>query len=256
MGGPAGARSGSSTAEEAASLPLRKEPARSGPLRLIDIEDFDLSACGGTHVAARADRHHRVAGWEKFRGGTRVEFLLRARALARFRYWRDALAATQRLLSVAPEELAAGDRAATGREQDAAATLRGFQEQLAAHEARALVARGEHVGGRLVVVEALDGWDAAGLKALAAAAAAATPGATMALFSTSRPPSWSSRGRRTAAVDAGAVVKTLVAAFGGKGGGKPDLAQGGGLNAPDRRARARRPRTTRRESIAEQPISR
>ena len=39
------------TAEEAATLPLRKEPARAGTLRLIDVEDYDLSACGGTHVA-------------------------------------------------------------------------------------------------------------------------------------------------------------------------------------------------------------
>jgi alanyl-tRNA synthetase len=36
---------------EAGTLPLRKEPARGGVLRLIDIRDFDLSACGGTHVA-------------------------------------------------------------------------------------------------------------------------------------------------------------------------------------------------------------
>ena len=33
-------------------------------------------------------------------------------------------------------------------------------------------------------------------------------------------------------VDAGALLKQLAAKFGGKGGGKPDLAQGGGLNAP------------------------
>ncbi|MFP5379893.1 MAG: DHHA1 domain-containing protein, partial [Vicinamibacteria bacterium] len=33
-------------------------------------------------------------------------------------------------------------------------------------------------------------------------------------------------------VDAGAVLKSLVASFGGRGGGKPDLAQGGGLDAP------------------------
>src|SRR5207248_1258434 len=38
-------------AEEAARLPLRKEPARGGVLRLIEVEGFDLSACGGTHVA-------------------------------------------------------------------------------------------------------------------------------------------------------------------------------------------------------------
>jgi alanyl-tRNA synthetase len=34
-----------------------------------------------------------------------------------------------------------------------------------------------------------------------------------------------------AKVDAAALLKQLAAKFGGKGGGKPDLAQGGGLNA-------------------------
>ena len=80
-----------------------------GPLRLIEVEDFDLSACGGTHVARTgAIGIIAIGGWEKFRGGTRVEFLCGGRALRRFRQWRDALAATQRHLSVAPEELAAG----------------------------------------------------------------------------------------------------------------------------------------------------
>src|SRR4051812_8405910 len=39
------------TAEEAAAMGLRKESKREGTLRLIEIEGFDLSACGGTHVA-------------------------------------------------------------------------------------------------------------------------------------------------------------------------------------------------------------
>jgi alanyl-tRNA synthetase len=33
-------------------------------------------------------------------------------------------------------------------------------------------------------------------------------------------------------LDAGMVLRTLTGRFGGKGGGRPELAQGGGLNAP------------------------
>ena len=38
------------TAHEAAKLPLRKEPTREGDIRIIEIKDYDLSACGGTHL--------------------------------------------------------------------------------------------------------------------------------------------------------------------------------------------------------------
>lgn len=38
------------TSKEASELPLRKEPAREGNLRLIEIEGFDLTPCGGTHA--------------------------------------------------------------------------------------------------------------------------------------------------------------------------------------------------------------
>lgn len=44
------------SATEAAALPLRKEPARAGDLRLIQVEDFDLTPCGGTHAVNRRGR--------------------------------------------------------------------------------------------------------------------------------------------------------------------------------------------------------
>jgi alanyl-tRNA synthetase len=219
------------TAEEAAALPLRKAPARRGPLRLIDVEEYDLSACGGTHVARTgAIGIIAVSGWEKFRAGTRVEFRCGRRALARFRYWRDALAASQRLLSVAPHEMPEAIERAQADSKTAARMLRQTQEHLAVHEAKALVARGVPTATGRLVVEALDGWDAAGLKALASAAAA-SPGVTAALFSTTMPALVVVARAADVSVDAGAVVKALVTTFGGRGGGKPDLAQGGGLNA-------------------------
>jgi alanyl-tRNA synthetase len=218
------------TAEEAASLPLRKEPARGGPLRLIDIEDFDLTACGGTHVARTgAIGLIAIAGAEKFRSGTRVEFLCGGRALVRFRAWRDAFAATQKYFSVAPSELAAGVERLQSDAKTLQRTIRGLQEQLAVHEASALVARGEHAGDRVIVVEALEGWDAAGLKSLAAAASAAEPRSAIALFTSTSPALVVIARGKEGRVDAAVVLKALTGRFGGRGGGKPDLAQGGGL---------------------------
>ena len=89
-------------------MPLRKESARTGPLRLIDVQDYDLSACGGTHVERTgAIGMIAIGGWEKFKGGSRVEFLCGGRALQRFRVWRGALSAMQKHLSVPPIEMAA-----------------------------------------------------------------------------------------------------------------------------------------------------
>jgi len=216
------------TAEEAAKMPLRKESIRTGPLRLIDVENFDLSACGGTHVARTGGIGViAVGGAEKFRGGARVEFLCGGRALNRFRRWRDSLAATQKFLSVAPEEMAAVVERMQGESKAQQRTLRGFQEKLAIHEAHALL---EKAGGQGMIIAALDGWDAQGLKAIAVAAVAETPNLVVALF-TATTPALVVIARGTAATaDAGAMLKSLVAQFGGKGGGKPDLAQGGGLN--------------------------
>ena len=103
-------------------------------------------------------------------------------------------------------------------------------DKLAVYEARALVARGTRAGHRLVIAEALPDLDAAGLKAMAAAAAT-EPGAAVALFTAASPALVVVASHAAAGLDAGATLKALVAQFGGKGGGKPDLAQGGGLNA-------------------------
>ena len=217
------------SAEAAAALPLRKESGRSGTLRLIDITDFDLSACGGTHVARTGGIGVvAVTGWEKFKGGTRVEFQCGGRALGRMREWRDALSAANRVLSVGAAELAPAIERLQGENKALARSARGFQEQLATHVAAELVAAAERIEGRIVIARAMDGWDASGLKAIAAGVAA-HPGTAVAVFSATAPALVVVARAADVDVDAGAVLKALVARFGGKGGGKPDLAQGGGL---------------------------
>ena len=221
------------SAEEARAMPLRKESMRTGPLRLVEVQNFDLSACGGTHVGRTgAIGIITVASWEKFRGGTRVEFLGGRRALTRFGEWRDALAATTQRLSVPAADLAAAVEKLQLETKAQQKAMRAQQERLARHEARSLVDCADKVGDRLVVVDALDGWDAAGLKALATSMTTIAPSIAVALFSRAEPLIVVIAAGRDAEVDAAAVLKALTARFGGKGGGKRELAQGGGFGAP------------------------
>ena len=220
------------TSEEAAQMGMRKESARSGTLRLIDVQDYDLSACGGTHVAGTgAIGMIAIGGWEKFKGGSRVEFLCGGRALQRFRVWRDSLSAVQKHLSVPPIEMAASIERMQEDAKGLQRTIRGFQEKLATHEAQAILARGTRAGDQVVIAEALAGWDAQGVKAIAVAITAAEPKAVVVLFTATAPAQVVIARGSHAKVDASALLKQLAAKFGGKGGGKPDLAQGGGLAA-------------------------
>ena len=214
------------TADEARQLPLRKESLREGTLRLVDVEGFDLSACGGTHVARTGGIGIiAVCGTERFKGGTRVEFVCGGRALARFRQQRDILAAGVRQLSVLPAELPAAIERLQSENKAQRTTARTLQSQLVAHEARALTDAAESTAGRRLVVRRMEGFDAQGLKALALAIAA-TPGAVACLLSADEPPLVVIARSGDVALDSSSVLRGLIERFGGKGGGRPELAQG------------------------------
>ncbi len=221
------------SAEEAGSMSLRKEPTRTGPLRLIDVEGFDLSACGGTHVARTgAIGMIAVTGWERYKGGTRVSFACGGRALRVFTQMRDVQAASIRRLSVHPRELPDAIERLQNESRDLARRVRQQQEQLADFEAGRIRGRGVHAGDRCVVVDVLDGWDAAGLKRLATAIVSER-GHAAALLSASEPRLLVVARSSDVAVDAGKVLRDIAARFGGRGGGKPDMAQGGGMSGTD-----------------------
>jgi alanyl-tRNA synthetase len=219
------------TSEHAAALPLRKEPAREGTLRLIEVQDFDLSACGGTHVSRTgAIGSLLVAAADKFKGGTRVTFACGVRAIRAFQSLRDATAGCVRLLSVLPRELPAAIERMQAETKDLRRTLKRFQESLAAHEAARLIGASDvGSGAALVMVNALDDWDASGLKAIATHIAAQA-NAAVALFSSKSPHAVVITRSPGLPLDAMTVLGALIERFGGRGGGKADLAQGGGFS--------------------------
>ena len=219
------------SAEEAAAMPLRKESVRKGTLRLIDVEGFDLSACGGTHVSRTgAIGVIAVTAWERFKGGHRLEFACGGRVLARFRTLRDLTTAAVRSLSVLPAEVPGAIERLQGELKDQKRAVTDLQGVLATYEGRELADSAEPFSGGGFVLRAVNA-DAARLKALASAITS-RPGLLAVLLSTSSPSLVVAARSTDVTMSCSEIVSALAKRFGGRGGGKPDLAQGGGLNAP------------------------
>lgn len=214
-------------AAEAQAMGLRKESAREGRLRLVEVTDFDLSACGGTHV----DRTGTigliaVTATEKVKGGLRLTFVCGGRALRSLRGFRDAVAGSVRVLSVVPAELPAAIQKLQADAKGLRKHAAGLQLALAVHEAERLLGVAAASASPGVVGVVLDGWDAAGLKAVGSALIARAPvvGVLVAGSAVVVVTHASTSGPRAAD-----VVQHLTSRFGGKGGGTGELAQAGGL---------------------------
>jgi len=216
------------TAEEAARLPLRKEPVRGGTLRLIDVDGFDLSACGGTHVARTGGIGViAVSRWERFKGGQRLEFVCGGRALRAYRLLRDATASSTKLLSVLPAEVPAAIERLLGDVKDQSRARSALQLELAQYRADELAANAELIGSTRVVLSIVDA-DANALKTIAGAIAA-RPGHIAVAVSKSTPALVVVARGEGVTASAQQVIAALIARFGGRGGGRPELAQAGGL---------------------------
>lgn len=217
------------TRDEAASLGLRKvPPAERDQLRLIDIRDFDVSACGGTHV-----NHTGQIGCillrktEKVRQGVRVEFIAGQRAVATARRDYTALIEAGALYSSHIYDVPQQVR----KSLDEIRTLRKereqSQEELAAAQAAALLADTPESNGRKLIVRNFADRDLNSLKLLAQKLTRLAPNAIALLASTSPQPSLVFAQSPGLPFDIGALMKQAMSTLGGRGGGSKDMAQGG-----------------------------
>ncbi|HXD23768.1 MAG TPA: alanyl-tRNA editing protein, partial [Gemmatimonadaceae bacterium] len=124
--------------EDAASATgLRKAVDRTGELRIIEIAGIDRSACGGTHVRGTGEIGAvTVRRVEKYKQGTRVEFICGWRALARARADFEALTTVAASLTAAIDEVPALVAAQAAHLKEAETDARKRGEELARYQAR------------------------------------------------------------------------------------------------------------------------
>ena len=216
--------------EEARGLGLRKlPPVEREQLRLIDIADFDLTACGGTHVRSTGQIGAiLVRKTEKARQGVRVEFVCGGRALAAARRDRVALSEAASVVSAHIWEMPQQVRKLAD-EAKAARKLRSeLLNELAELHAGRLLQETPETNGFHLVVRAFPDRDLEFIKLLAQKLVRSEGKRAVALLGAGEgSPALVFAQTAGLPFDMGALMKEALAASGGRGGGSKDMAQGG-----------------------------
>lgn len=230
------------SAEELARMPLRRPPKVDRNVRVIEIEGFDFSPCGGTHCTRTGQIGLvRVVGLEKHKGGWRITFHAGRRALDDVRRKDAVLADLAREFTCGMLDVGAAVgklRAELKARVDALSSTRGELVELLSE--RVLAAHPPDPSGttRILIVREHD--DLAMLRTLAGRLAAR---ADVVAFCAAPDPAsgdWSLVVQRGsgAAFDCGGWLKAAAAAHGGRGGGRPERAEGRLARAADLQALA------------------
>jgi alanyl-tRNA synthetase len=214
------------TPEELATLPLRRAPKVTDNIRVIQMGDFDVSPCGGTHCTRSAQVGMvRVLGVERYKGKGRVLFSAGRRA--RTELWEEAgtLRALGKSFSCGPLDVPASVDKLRRDLTEVREALGAARAKLAESTAAELAAQAERSPGKPVVA-VLDGATPEYLRSVAARLTS-RPEAVV-LLAGRNPDGLSvliSRGSGSS-FGCGAFLKRAAEAAGGRGGGRPEHAEG------------------------------
>lgn len=200
-----------------------------GTLRIVSVEDADICTCCGTHPpftgmlgSVKVIRH------EKHKGGCRVEFVCGSRALADADKKNSTLLAVAQGLSVKPEQV---PDALAKLKADLLAQLDDVKSKLLKIEEAQLQELYDNApttaAGTKILAVPMDGHDAKDIKVFLPKVTALKK--TICLLVAAKPERISYAAALGAATegDCRVLIKLLNEAFGGRGGGKSDCAQGG-----------------------------
>ncbi|NWF71235.1 MAG: alanyl-tRNA editing protein [Chloroflexi bacterium] len=213
---------------------VRKIPEKmyTDGLRVIDIDGFDVTACGGTHVAHTGEIGLiKVLKTERRGDKLRVEFRCGGRALRDYQQKNAIISTLSADLTCATSEIVAAITRLRDELKSAHTALRAASARLVEYDAAALLQNATEHNGLRLVKAAFENRAAAELRLLAARLTE-TPG-VVALLGTAGDKAQIICARSTDATpDMNAPLKAALTLLGkARGGGRPDLAQGGGIPA-------------------------
>ncbi|WP_340027462.1 alanyl-tRNA editing protein [Paenibacillus sp. FSL H7-0940] len=217
------------TAEEAAQLPLVKQPTVTEDIRIVEIEDVEYNACGGTHVSATGEIGIiKLLKTEKVKGGTRIYFKCGTRALNEFTATQNVLNSIMVKLKTSKDELLERIEKMELEQKQLQTELNAVKTTNDAYYAEELLAARQG----LVIAQVFEDKSLKDMQSLATKLTADHEGlvlfasiseAKVVLAQNGQPPEWA----------CGPFFKGNLGAYQGKGGGSEKIAQAGFASSED-----------------------
>ena len=203
-------------------------------VRVVEMGDFSLEFCGGTHLSntAKAGLFRILSESSIASGVRRMEAVVGERSLALVREQEELLFHAARLFKVSPAELGERIEAQARDLKEARKELERFKAEASLGEARQFLMSAKTVGGLKVVTANQDGLDANALRQRGDFLRDKEPAVVAVLSSVNNGKisilAVCGKEAVKKGIKAGELVKSVCAVCGGKGGGRPDSAMGGG----------------------------
>jgi alanyl-tRNA synthetase len=211
---------------EAEALGVELPPEAGDRVRIVAVEGFDVQACGGTHPRTTAEVGAiQLLSHERYKGGTRVHFVCGQRALTAWRERRSALDAVGSLVSAAGAAIPDAVRQMVDAIQAAQHERRDLMRRVVDAEAHRMVTNAP--SGAQVVAAVYDGWAPEDLRALAARATELAQCVALLGSRTDKAHLVFAQSEGLGHDIAG-LLRDAAELLGGRGGGRGNLAQGGG----------------------------
>lgn len=208
------------------TLSLRRAPKVTDNIRVVDIDGFDVSPCGGTHCAHTSQVGPlSITSVEKYKGKTRVTFLAGRAASTELRRRSHTLSLLGRSFTCGPNEVTLAIEKLRTELSAARSSLSALREREAQRLGDSLWAEAQSKRTATVVATV----DSEPIESLRALGARITehPGAVALIASVHDDCVYilAARGEGTG-FDCGAFVKSVTTEHGGRGGGRADRAEG------------------------------
>jgi alanyl-tRNA synthetase len=210
--------------------PVRKPPAVEDNIRIIEIKDFDYSPCGGTHCSRTGEIGIiKIRRHENYKGGSRIHFLCGFRALKDYQNKAAILKQIGDSLSSGEGDLPQNIQKIQDELKQRRWEHNHLKKQFLQYEAGALVSECRNLGKVNVIEKIFTDRDPQDLKILAQAVLENLPHTIILLGSKAQgKASLFFLRSEELDLDMGKLMQAACAVIGGRGGGRPQQAQGGG----------------------------